>query len=86
MRAITKSQGLRLERVRARVQAVGVAERTEMQGTVPQARVIDEVRRAAVVVVDLDALPVLLVALDEHVVLRVGLVDVVALHVVKDNA
>jgi glycosyltransferase involved in cell wall biosynthesis len=40
-----------LARIRALVAAHGLAERTEMPGTVPQAQVADELRRAAVVVV-----------------------------------
>jgi glycosyltransferase involved in cell wall biosynthesis len=40
-----------LPRVRERVQAAGLSSRTEMPGTVPQARVADELARAAVVVV-----------------------------------
>jgi glycosyltransferase involved in cell wall biosynthesis len=39
------------QRIRARVAALGLVERTEMPGTVPQARVADEMRRASVVVV-----------------------------------
>jgi glycosyltransferase involved in cell wall biosynthesis len=50
-----------LERVRALVQARGLAERTEMPGTVDQARVREELARAAVVVV-----PVLRTAMTER--------------------
>jgi glycosyltransferase involved in cell wall biosynthesis len=50
-----------LERVRALVQARGLAERTEMPGTVDQARVREELARAAVVVV-----PVLHTAMTER--------------------
>jgi glycosyltransferase involved in cell wall biosynthesis len=40
-----------LARIRALVEARGIAPRTEMPGTVPQARVAEEIARAAVVVV-----------------------------------
>jgi glycosyltransferase involved in cell wall biosynthesis len=40
-----------LERIRSLVAACGLAERTEMPGSVPQARVADELARATVVVV-----------------------------------
>jgi glycosyltransferase involved in cell wall biosynthesis len=40
-----------MERIRARVEALGLRGRTELRGTVPQAQVAEELRQAAVVVV-----------------------------------